>query len=382
MQVPFLDLRQQYQPLAAQIEDRVLRVLRSGQYVLGPEVEEFEHRAAEYLGVKEAVAVSSGTDALLMALMALGIGPGDEVLVPDFSFIATAMVILRVGATPILVDVDPATLTIDPARAAQKVTGRTRAIIPVHLYGQMADMEAILEMAQAAKLWVIEDAAQAFGAEDARGRKAGTLGTVGCFSFYPTKNLGSAGEAGLIVTNDPDLAQRLRIIRNQGQQRRYESVTLGGNFRMDALQAAVLNVKLSYLDGWNQERQRLAAHYRALLERANLLRSTNAPLRLPVVRHQHSNATFPHIYHQFIIFAKDRDQLQQFLRQYGIGTEVYYPLPFHRQPCFRQRALDPVSSFPVADAAAATVLALPIYPGLSSQAQEYVVEKIAAFYYG
>ncbi len=379
MQIPFLDLQTQYQQLAEQLEHRVLHVLRSGQYILGPEVEAFENRAAQYLGIADAIAVSSGTDALLMALMGLGIGPGDEVLVPDFSFVATAMVVVRVGATPVFVDVEPNTLTIDVQQAAAKVTNRTRAIIPVHLYGQMADMDAVLQLAREHDLWVIEDAAQAFGAEHRSGKKAGTLGTVGCFSFYPTKNLGAAGEAGLIVTNDPALAARLRIIRNQGQQHRYNSTVIGGNFRMDAVQAAILNVKLPMVDQWNQHRQQLAHTYRHLLEQMGLLEQPHHPIRLLNVRYADSQAVFPHVYHQFVVLAHRRDALRQFLAQQGIETQVYYPVPFHRQQCFARypSIADP---FPVAETAAQQVLALPIYPGLPLAAQQAIVQAMKHFY--
>ncbi len=374
--IPLLDLRRQYEGIASEIEARLLAVARSQRYVLGPETEQLERSLAAYLGVDHAIAVSSGTDALLVALLALDIGPGDEVIVPTYSFFATAGVVARIHAKPVLVDVEPETLTIDVSAVANAISPRTKAIIPVHLYGQGAAMDELLELANEHGIPIIEDAAQALGARHQDGSRLGTIGLVGCYSFYPTKNLGAFGDAGLVVTNDDRLAHRLRIMRNHGMEPRYYHAVVGGNFRMDEFQAAVLNVKLPYLDQWNAKRQEHARAYQQKLESYNLL-SPDGPITLLRVR----NEGIPdgHIYHQFVVLVRDRNRLRAYLQQRGIGTEVYYPVPFHRQQCFQNLGYDDMH-FPVANDAAERSLALPMYAELRQDEIEQVVGAIAEFY--
>lgn len=376
LMIPLLDLARQYQTIAPELEERLLRVARSQRYVLGPETEELEQALAEYLGVEHAIAVSSGTDALLVALMALGIGPGDHVIVPTYSFFATAGVVARLQATPVFVDVEPLTLTIDVAATERALSTQTKAIIPVHLYGQGAAMDELMELAAERGIPIVEDAAQAFGARHHDGRCLGTLGLVGCFSFYPTKNLGAFGDAGLVVTSDSTLAHRIRIMRNHGMEPRYYHSVVGGNFRIDEFQAAVLNVKRVYLDQWNMRRREHAAYYQQLMAEHNLLHP-EGPIQPLAVR----NPSVPsgHIYHQFVILADRRDQLRSYLQQQGIGTEVYYPVPFHRQECFRSLGYAD-ENFPVANDASARSLALPMYAELRQDEIEHVVAAIAAFY--
>lgn len=379
MHIPFVDLSSQYRQIADKIEQAVIGTLRSGQYILGPAVTELEAHAAEYLGVTDSIAVSSGTDALLMALMALEIGPGDEVIVPDFSFAATAMTVLRVGAIPVFVDIEPQTWTINVEEVKKKISPKTKAIIPVHLFGQTAHIEKLLEIGETYNLAIIEDAAQAFGAEDADGKKAGSRGTLGCFSFYPTKNLGAAGDAGLVTTNDAAIAERLRLIRNHGQKERYYSTCVGGNFRMDTIQAIVITAKLSKIDQWNRERRRIAQLYSTLFTNTGLCGSQDPAIRIPVERVQSPQCSFPHIYHQYVVAAKNRDSLRSYLTSCGIETQIYYPVPFHRQPVF-QPYVSSQDDFPVADYASKSLLALPIYPGLAPEQIEHVVQCIRDFY--
>lgn len=372
--IPLLDLHRQYPTIAGDIEQRLLRVARSQRFVLGPETDELERSLAEYLGARHAIAVSSGTDALLVALMALGIGPGDEVIVPTFSFFATAGVVARLGAKPVFVDVEPGTLTLDVEATRAAITPRTRAIVPVHLYGQGAAMDELLALSEQAGIPIVEDAAQALGACHRDGRRLGTLGLVGCYSFYPTKNLGAFGDAGLVVTNDDVLAHRIRIMRNHGMEPRYYHAVVGGNFRMDEFQAAVLNVKRTHLDSWNAARRKHAASYRRMFAESGLV---GEAIELLVERFP--DVPGSHIYHQFVLLVRDRDRLRRWLTERGIGTEVYYPVPFHRQECFRglgYRADD----FPVAEDAAARVLALPMFAELRADEIAAVVEAIAEFY--
>jgi dTDP-4-amino-4,6-dideoxygalactose transaminase len=369
MAVPLLDLKAQYAPLRTEILDTITRVCDSQHFVMGPEVEALEREMAEMLGVKEAVSLSSGTDALLVALMALGIGPGDEVITPTYSFFATAGCVMRVGATPVFIDIDPVTFNATAAAIEAAITPRTKAIIPVHLYGLMADMGPILEVARRAGVPVIEDAAQAIGSLW-QGQQAGSLGAAGCFSFFPSKNLGAFGDAGLITTNDRALAKELRLLRNHGAEPKYYHSRIGGNFRMDALQAAVLRVKAPHLAAWTDARRRNADRYRALFAKSGL----TDHLTLPVEPSGHH-----HIYNQFVIRGADRDALRAHLNQRGIGHDVYYPVPFHRQECFKPlgHALD---AFPVSDEAANTSIAIPIYGELTESQQAEVVEAIAGFY--
>jgi dTDP-4-amino-4,6-dideoxygalactose transaminase len=366
LKVPLLDLRQQYAAIRNDVHAAIDRVCESQQFILGPEVERFEHEVAAAIGAAHAVGVSSGTDALLMSLMALGVGPGDEVITPTFSFFATAGSVVRLGATPVFVDVDPDTLMLDPGIVDASCTPRTKAIVPVHLYGLCADMDPLVALASRRGVAIVEDAAQAIGATYG-GRQAGTFGTTGCFSFFPSKNLGAYGDAGLVTTDDASMADRLRRLRNHGAEARYYHREVGGNFRLDALQAAVLRAKLPHLPAWNEQRRANARRYRALFEAAGLAGRVVLPPEPSGRRH---------IYHQYVIRLRDRDRVRAHLTAQGIGTDVYYPVPFHRQECFA--GLVPHGRhFPVADAAAAEVLALPIFPELSAGQQQFVVDCIA-----
>jgi len=368
--VPLLDLAAQYRPIRDEILRAITRVADSQHFILGPEVEALERELAAMLEVTHAVAVSSGTDALLVALMALGIGPGAEVITPDYSFFATASTASRLGATPVFADIDPATSNVSPAAVAAAITPRTRAIVPVHLFGLAADMEAILDAAGRAGIPVVEDAAQAIGARY-RGRQVGALGTMGCFSFYPTKTLGAFGEGGLVTTDDDRLARELRLLRNHGAESKYFHAKIGGNFRLDAMQAAVLRVKVPHLPAWIDGRRRNADRYRRLFDAHGLTKTVELPVEPP---------GFTHVYNQFVIRGPRRDDLRTFLGSQGIGTEIYYPLPFHRQGCFAELP-DAGRRFPASDEAAATSLALPIYAELTEAQQERVVSSIAQFYH-
>ncbi len=364
--VPLLDLQAQYQPLRDEILAAITRVCDSQRFIGGPEIEGLEAELAEMLEVRAAIGVSSGTDALLAAMMALNIGPGDEVVTTTYSFFATAGCIARLGARPVLVDIDPVTYNIDPAAVRAAMTPRTRAIIPVHLYGCSAEMEPILELARDAGVAVIEDAAQAIGAKY-RGRPVGGLGTVGCFSFFPSKNLGAFGDGGLVTTNDPEIARRVRLARNHGMEPKYYHHFVGGNFRLDALQAAVLRVKRRHLASWTEGRRRNADRYRRLF--ADL----TAPGRvvLPV-----EPAGCHHIYNQFVVRVPGRDRVRTALDARHVGTEIYYPVPFHLQACFADLGYR-AGQFPHAERAAADTLALPIYAELTEAQQEYVARAIA-----
>jgi dTDP-4-amino-4,6-dideoxygalactose transaminase len=366
--VPLLDLQAQYRPLRAELLAAVTRVCDSQRCILGDEVLALESELAAYLGVAHAVGLSSGTDALIAALMALGVGPGDEVVTPTFSFFASAGSVSRLGATPVFVDIDPATFNLDVAAAARAITPRTRAIMPVHLYGQAADMAGLTALSQERGVPIVEDAAQAIGAREG-GRAVGGFGRIGCFSFYPTKNLGAFGDGGLVTTNDSGMAERLRLLRDHGQQPKYHHAIIGGNFRLDAIQAAVLRVKLPHLHAWTEGRRRNAARYRALVAEAGLLDAVTLPFERP---------DGYHVYNQFVVQVPRRDALRAFLAARGIGTEVYYPVPFHRQACFAHLASS-ADPFPHADAAAARVLALPIYAELHDEQLTEVVRAIADF---
>lgn len=366
MEVPLLDLRAQYRALRPQIRAALDRVCDAQQFVLGPEVAALEAELAPLAGVRHAVAVSSGTDALLAALMAIGVGPDDEVVTTPYSFFATAGVIARLGARPVFADIDPATCNLDPAAALARITPRTRAVVPVHLFGRCAELDPLL----AAGPPVIEDAAQALGAHDGQGRPAGGSGRIGCFSFFPTKNLGAFGDGGLAVTSVDGLADTLRLLRAHGSRPKYHHHLVGGNFRLDAVQAAVLRVKLPHLPEWNRARRFHAALYRTLFDVAGLLDRVQPPADAP-----------GHVYHQYVIRCPDRDGLRAHLARRGVGTEVYYPVPLHLQPCFRSLGHRP-GDFPHAEAAAAESLALPVYPELAAAQQQYVVQAIADYYGG
>jgi dTDP-4-amino-4,6-dideoxygalactose transaminase len=369
MQVPLLDLAAQYAPIRDAVVEAVTRVVDTQKFILGPEVEAFEAEVAAYLGARHAIGVSSGTDALLVAMMALDLGPGDEVIVPAYSFFATAGCVSRTGATPVLVDIDPVSCNIDVAAVRSAITPRTRAIVPVHLYGQAADMAPLLALAAEHGLEIIEDAAQAIGAT-LDGRALGTFGRFGCFSFYPSKNLGAAGDAGLVTVADDEMAARVRLLRVHGAQRTYHHEKVGGNFRMAAIQAAVLRVKLHHLEAWTEARRRNADRYRSLFASIAPAAPVQLPVELPGRRH---------IYNQFVIRAARRDALRDHLRTHGVGCEVYYPVPFHMQPCFASLGV-PAGALPVSERAAAETLALPVYSELDEAQQRYVVETIAAFY--
>jgi dTDP-4-amino-4,6-dideoxygalactose transaminase len=338
------------------------------RFVLGPEVEACERAIAELAGVAHGVGVSSGSDALLASLVALGVGPGDEVVTTTFSFIATAEAIARVGARPVFVDVDPATLNIDAAAAVAALGPRTRAALPVDLFGRCADVDPLLDACAARGVPVVEDAAQAIGAVDARGRRAGSIGRCGCFSFFPSKNLGAFGDGGMVVTDDAELADRLRLLRQHGMRPKYVHATLGGNFRLDALQAAVVRAKAAHLGAWQAARRRNAEGYARRFAEAGLLDVVRVPADVP-----------GHVYNQYVVRVPDRDRLRAHLDAAGVGTEVYYPVPLALQPCFAELGHGP-GDFPVAEAAAAEVLALPIFPELAPAQQDHVVASIRAFY--
>jgi dTDP-4-amino-4,6-dideoxygalactose transaminase len=364
IKVPLLDLKIQYRSIRQEIDEAIARVVESQYFILGPEVAAFEEEVAAYSGVAHGVGMSSGTDALLAALMALEVGPGDDVIVPTYSFFATAGVVARLGARPVFVDVDSVTFNVLPDAVADAVTPRTRAVIPVHLYGRVADMDGIADAVAETDIAIIEDAAQAIGAFDAKGRTAGSIGAMGCFSFFPSKNLGGFGDGGMTVTPDEALAAKLRMLRMHGMEPKYYHAIVGGNFRLDALQAAVLRVKLRHLDAWTAGRRRNAERYRELFRDAGLDDTVSLPPDEP-----------GHIYNQFVIRVPRRDQLQAQLRSRGIGTEVYYPVPLHRQACFADLGYDE-GSMPNAESAARETLALPVYPELTGEQLEYVVDVI------
>ena len=377
MGVPLLDLKAHHEPLQQEILDAVEQVFKSQAFILGPEIAKLEERVAAYCQTKYGIGVTSGTDALLIALMALGVGPGDEVITSPYSFFATAGVVARLGAKPVLVDIDPKTFNIDPATISQAITPKSKAIIPVHLYGQCADMGPIMELAERHKLSVIEDAAQAIGSEYRDGRRACSMGTIGCLSFFPSKNLGCLGDGGMVVTNDPDLAERIRILRVHGSQPKYYHKLIGGNFRLDTIQAAVLNVKLNYLDGWTKRRQENADRYQSLFQQSGLVQK--GKVRLPEPVYRDSGITHYHIYNQFVLRVEMRDDLIAHLKQKGIGAEIYYPVPFHLQECFRYLG-HKAGDFPESERAANETIAIPIYPELTMAQQTEVVEAIGSFY--
>jgi dTDP-4-amino-4,6-dideoxygalactose transaminase len=386
MRVPLLDLKSQYAPLRDEIEQAIREVCDSQQFVLGPRVTALEDRIALYSQSAHGIGVSSGTDALLLALMGLGVGPGDEVITTPYTFFATAGVVARLGARPVFCDIDAQTFNLDPdgvdafieehcerteeGLLDRRTGGRIKVLMPVHLYGQMADMPRLMSIAEQNGLTVVEDAAQAIGAELPYGRRAGSLGAVGCFSFFPTKNLGAFGDAGLCVTNDAELAERLKVLRVHGAEPKYYHSLIGGNFRLDELQAAVLLIKLAHLDAWTEARQANAAHYGRLFAEAGLEGRVTPPA---------AAFGYRHIFNQYVIRAERRDALRAYLQSEGIGTEIYYPVPLHAQQCFAylgHRAGD----FPEASRAAAETLALPVYPELEAEQRELVVDRIKRFY--
>ncbi len=376
MQVPLLDLKSQYQSIKHDVMKVTNEIFESQHFIMGPHVVRLEQEIAAYCGVKHAVGVSSGTDALLIALMAAEIGKGDIVITTPYTFFATVGSIMRVGARPIFVDINPDTFNIDTEKLAKlfhdmDTEKRThiKGILPVHLYGRCADMDPIIAVAQKYNIVVIEDAAQAIGAEY-KGKRAGTIGDLGCFSFFPSKNLGAFGDGGIVTANSDDLNNKLSILRSHGAQPKYYHKTIGGNFRLDALQAAIVSIKLKHLDIWTQARQENAVRYNTLFQDADL----GEWVVLPVVTENR------HIYNQYVIRLKiKRDQLRQFLKEEGIGSEIYYPLPLHLQECFADLDYQQ-GDFPVAEQAALQTLAIPIYPELTSEQQDYVVAKIKTFF--
>jgi dTDP-4-amino-4,6-dideoxygalactose transaminase len=368
MNVPLLDLRAQFQTIRGEVMAAVERVFESQHFILGPEVEAFEKDAAEYCQIKHAIGCGSGSDALLLALTALGVGPGDEVVTASFSFFATAGSIARLGARPVFVDISPDDFNVDPNLIERAITPRAKAVLPVHLFGQCVEMDAIREVADRHNLPVVEDAAQAIGA-GYRERRAGAMGAVGCFSFFPSKNLGGAGEGGLMTTDDDALAEKLRLLRVHGMQPKYYHKVVGVNSRLDALQAAVLGVKLKYLDRWSDARRRNAEHYDKLFAEAGVEEVTT-----PAVRPNRR-----HIFNQYTIRCSRRDELMDFLKRRGVGSEIYYPAPLHLQECFAHLGYKP-GDLPATERASRECLSLPIYPELTEEMRQYVVEKIAEFY--
>lgn len=379
--VPMLDLSRQYATIAKEVTETVTRICASQQYVLGPAVQEFEKESAAFLGVQHAIGCASGTDALWLALLAAGVGPGDEVITTPFSFFATASSIVRAGARPVFVDVEEGTLNIDPEQVARRIdqSPGIKAMMPVHLYGQCADMDQLNQVAAGNKLVVVEDAAQAFGATW-RGRHAGALGALSAFSFYPTKNLSCFGDGGLITCGSQETADHVRRLRNHGSRQRYYHEEIGWNSRLDSLQAAILSVKLKHLNSWNTARNHRATTYDTLLTSAGLVnaRGRKSPSSAPVRLLSRRKETF-HIYHQYVIRVERRDELRQFLSERKIGSEIYYPVPLHLQQCFAYLG-HAAGDFPQSEQAAREVLALPIYPEITLSEQETVVNAIAEFY--
>ena len=382
-EVPLLDLKGQYAPLRAEIEAVMKEVCDSQYFILGPKVEALEGEIAAYSNAAHGVGTSSGTDALLLALMALDIGPGDEVITTPLTFFATAGVVSRLGARPVFCDIDPDTYNLDPAAVAEFISrhcrsesgqlvnkdtgGRVRVLMPVHLYGQCADMAPLMAVAREHGLLVVEDAAQAIGSEDSNGQRAGSIGDIGCFSFFPSKNLGAFGDAGMCVSNDAELAEKMKMLRVHGGERRYYHSIVGGNFRLDALQAAVLSVKLKYLEQWSAARQQNAEYYdERFAELARMLKT-------PGVRDG-----CRHIYNQYTIRVPDRDGLEQYLRDKNIGCAIYYPVPLHLQECFKELGYRD-GDLPESEVAVNAVLSLPIYPELSTMQQDYVVDAVGEF---
>jgi len=389
MKVPLLDLKPQYQSLKKEIDEAVQRVIDSQYFIMGPDIQKLEEEICRYLKCKKAIGVSSGTDALLLALMALDIKPGDEIIVPTYSFFATAGVVARLNAIPVFVDCDPVTFNIDPKKIEQRITQKTKVIIPVHLYGQSAEMDEIMLIAKKHNIKVVEDAAQAIGTQYKDGRFVGTIGDIGCFSFFPSKNLGGFGDGGIVTTNDEVLAEKLRIMRVHGMEQSYYHKVVGGNFRLDALQAAVLRVKLPHLDSWSAKRRENASAYTKYFieaglaeEEGRLKYDSKNKVLLPKAIYKPTNSQSPitnhHIYNQYVIRAESRNALLEFLKKKEVGCAIYYPVPFHRQECFSYLNCND-SEFPNSNLAAETSLALPIYPELSNEQIKYVVDSIAEF---
>lgn len=372
MKVPLLDLKEQNEKLRPEIEAALGRVLDTNAFILGGEVAALEKELAEYCGVKHAIGCASGSDALLLGLMAAGVGPGDEVITTPYSFFATVSAVTRLGAVPVFVDIDPQTFNLDVAQVEAKISPRTKAVQPVHLYGQCADMDALLAVTRPRGIAVVEDAAQAIGAED-NGRQAGSMGDIGCFSFYPSKNLGGMGDGGFMTTNDDDLARKLSALRVHGSEEKYYHKYVGLNSRLDGFQGAVLRAKLPHLEEWTGQRHQNARRYRDYFTDAGLTENLVLPYERNDVRH---------IYNQFVVGVPGRrDELRAFLTERGVGTDIYYPLPLHLQECFRYLGYIE-GDLPESERAAQETLALPIYPELRDDQQRYVVEQIREFFFG
>ncbi len=388
MNVPLLDLKAQYETIRTELEQAIHGVMESQHFILGPHVQRCEEAIASYCKAPHAIGVSSGSDALLICLMAEGIGPGDEVITTPYTFFATVGAISRVGATPVFVDIDLVTYNLDVDQVAARITARTKAIIPVHLYGQSADMAAVMAVASARGIVVIEDAAQSIGARY-EGRSSGTIGDYGCFSFFPSKNLGAAGDGGMVVTNDPKRAERLRILRAHGSQPKYYHRIVGGNFRLDALQGAIISAKLPHLDAWTEGRRRNALRYDRLFAESGLIVSDTRDWKQTrqdgeqLIRDRNvvlpTEVTERHVFNQYVIRVDRRDELKAHLQKNGIGTEVYYPVPMHLQECFKDLGYNR-GDFPESEAAAEHTLALPIYPELNDDQAAYVVQTIRGFF--
>lgn len=376
MKVPLLDLKAQYASIKEEIRTAVDDVFDSQYFILGPKVKELEQEIARYSETSYALGVSSGTDALLISLMALGIEPGDEVITTPFTFFSTAGVISRLNATPKFVDIDPDTFNMDPEKLESAITRRTKAVIPVHLFGQCADMDPILEVSSKYGLPVIEDAAQSIGAQY-KHKKAGSMAEFGVFSFFPSKNLGGAGDGGMVITRESALYDKLQVLRVHGARSKYYHKIVGGNFRLDSLQAAVLLVKLKYLDSWSEKRRKNAALYNRLFAQSGLIE--RGIIKTPVEAYKDSGDRNHHIYNQYTLRTRSRDKLQEYLKEQGVSTAIYYPLPLHLQECFKDLGYLK-GDFPEAEKASGSVISLPVYPELTDEQQEYIVEKISGFF--
>lgn len=376
MEVPLLDLKAQYAKIRDEIEPVVLKIMEEQRFILGKETMDFEKEIAEYIGVPDAVGVSSGTDAILVSLMALDVKHGDKVATTTFSFFATAGCIARVGATPVFCDIDEKSFNLEPNRLEEILKKeRIKVVIPVHLYGQVCDMDAIMDLQKKYNFFIIEDSAQSIGAQYKNGLQAGNFGDYGCFSFFPSKNLGCFGDGGLVVSRDREKAEKIRILRNHGGKVKYYHDYIGGNFRLDNLQSAVLSIKLKYLDEWHEKRRYNAKLYTTLIKEKGLEEFVKPPEAI----YKDSGVKNYHIFNQFVIRAKDRDSLKNYLQQNKIGCEIYYPLCFHMQKCFEYLGYRE-GDMPVAEKAAKEVLALPVYPELTEDQINYVVSKIEEFY--
>lgn len=363
--IPLLDLKAQYETIRDEVSQAILKVLEEGAYILGPEVKALEKEVAEYCGVKHAIGVANGTDALLLALDAQGIGPGDEVITTPFTFFATTEVVSQLGATPVFVDIDPKTYNLDIEKVKEKITKNTKAIIPVHIFGQAAQVDELMELAKQHNLFILEDAAQAMGSEY-KGRKIGSLGHAATFSFFPTKNLGGYGDGGMVVTNDDDLAQKIRILRVHGSNPKYYHSEIGYNSRLDEIQAAALRIKLRYLDQWNDARREKAALYNKLLE--------GTPVATP-----YEAEDCKHIYHLYIIQAEDREGLRNHLQEHGVSTGVYYPVPLHQQIVYKPLGYEE-GSLPICESLSLRTFAIPLYPELPNETIEQIANVIKEYY--